>query len=379
MVDAKLVEQLARLETRDSSRLDQRARAFVSIHSDPAYGWHVARAFARAKKTFPVTVIGRDRWLFSAYLMHLNPTAYGRCEVETAFKISQQPDLSAKLKALLITGLGNRIDEHLSLVAEKIRIPRFTVEAFEILFFNVLDRHQDGLYLSSLTYPDGRLVELAEDYFDTTPIADLLLRTAYNSRDIELVSHLACLDRASLAKERFALRESGAEAELEKKMMGNALLMAKLGLLNQRSVGLQRATRLLAARRGPLDTTTVVEDVKAPYLDVDLAAALAAVPPITEADRQDLRASVRPGRSYYSDETGAVFPFDEPIQTTKPVQSADQSAPIVWFPEPIPATWRNKDSDTPVILVARMSEPGLPDHYLADGNIGVPVSEVCFD
>ncbi len=96
-MNRELVEQLARLETRDSSRFDQRARAFVSIHSNPAFGWHVARAFALARKTFPTTVIGRDRWLFSAYLMHLNPAAYGRCEVEAAFEISQQPDFSAKL------------------------------------------------------------------------------------------------------------------------------------------------------------------------------------------------------------------------------------------------------------------------------------------
>jgi hypothetical protein len=56
------------------------------------------------------------------------------------------------------------IDAHLALVAEVTGIPRLTVEAFEILFFNVLDSHQDGLYLSNWAYPRGRLVEFDEDY-----------------------------------------------------------------------------------------------------------------------------------------------------------------------------------------------------------------------
>ncbi len=279
---------------------------------------------------------------------------------------------------MLMTGLGDPIDTHLNLVAEKAGIPRPTVEAFEILFFNVLVRHQDGLYLSSLAYPDGRLVELDEDYFGTTPVTDLLLRAAYNYRDIDPVSRLASMDSTACLRDLSALHAGGAEAELEKKMVGNALLMAKLGLLNQRSVGIQRATTMLAARRGPVAITPVAEELKAPYLDVDLATAIAEFPPITEADRQDLQAAFRPGRSYYSDETGAVFPLDEPDQATIPSEPVDRSNPIVWFPEPIPAMWRNKDSDTPVILVARMSEPGLPDHYLTDKNNGVPVSEVFF-
>ena len=144
-------------------------------------------------------------------------------DVETAFQISQQPCLSAKLKAMLMTGLGHPIDAHLHLVAEVTGIPRRTVEAFETLFFNVLDRHQDGLYLSSLAYPGGRPVEFDEDYFETTPIADLILRAAYNHRDIELISRLAGMTEADCKKELTALRSR--EAELEARIVGNALLL----------------------------------------------------------------------------------------------------------------------------------------------------------
>ena len=75
-VNAKLVERLAQLEARHSSGIAKRAGAFVQIHTEPEFGWHIAKTFAGARVPFPVTVIGRDHWLFSAYLMHLDPVAY---------------------------------------------------------------------------------------------------------------------------------------------------------------------------------------------------------------------------------------------------------------------------------------------------------------
>jgi hypothetical protein len=48
------------------------------------------------------------------------------------------------------------------------------------------------------------------------------------------------------------------------------------------------------------------------------------------------------------------------------------------FPQPVTAIWRNKDSDKPVVLVGKMSAPGLPDHFLTDKNTGIPASEVLF-
>jgi hypothetical protein len=377
-VNAKLVERLARLEPRDSFGIAQEAGAFVQIHSNSAFGWHIARAFARARMPFPVTVTGRDHWLFSAYMMHLDPVAFRSRAVETAFQISQQPGLSAKLKAMLMTGLGDPIDAHLNLVAGKTGIPRHTVEAFEILFFNVLDRHQDGAYLSEIVFPESRIVEQAEDYFETTPIADLILRAAYNRRDIELVSRLAGMSEADCKKELTALRNL--EAELEARIFGNALLIAKLGILNQPSVGLQRATQLLSSGRSRKSKPVEVENQKPHDIAGELAAALAAIPPLTDADRRELRAAARPSRSYLHDDEGNITACDFSDVVPPASQAvADPPEPLVMFPAPINAIWRNKDFDQPVTLVGKMSEPGLPDHYLTAGKNGVPVSEVFFE
>lgn len=377
-VNSKLVERLARLEPTEPSGTPQGASAFSHLHQNAAFGWHIARAFARARVRFPVTVLGRDHWLFQAYLLHLNLSkGFDPCVLE-AHQLNQQSGRSAKLKALLIAGLGSPVDAHLELVAEKTGIPVRTVAAFEILFFNVLDRHQDVFYISNIVYPEGRMVEFDEDYFETTPIQDLILRVAYNSRDIDLVEHLAGMESADCMKALTALRDG--EATLEKQIIGNALLMAKAGMLNQRSVGFQRATTLLAAKHHPpLNTTTDVDGQKAHDLATELASALAAMPTITEVDRQELRAAFHPGRSYWSDDTGKINAFDDDVEVANTSQSVTPSTPMVWFPKPVSAVWRNKDSDRPVILIARMSEPGLPDHYLTNEKSGIPVSEVFFE
>jgi hypothetical protein len=375
-VNTILVERLARLEPRGSSGIVHAAGAIVQIHSNPAFGWYIAKAFARARAMFPTTVIGRDRWLFQAYLMHLNPAASFDPSVLEAYHLSQQP-ISKTLKALLVAGLGKPVDTHLDIVAEKTGISRRTVEAFEVLFFNVLDRCEDGLYLSEIVYPEGHQVEFDEDYFESTPVEALLLRAAYNYRDIDLVSHLAGLDDASFVKELAALPD--AEAKLQAQCIGNALFMSQLGMLNQRSAGMQRATQLLAAGRPPRNKANEADEQEAYDISGELAASLAAIPPITDADRQDVRAASRPGRSYWSDDTGMIYPIDPPEEESNSKHSVDCPAdPVTWFPEPVHALWRNKDHDVPVILVARMSEAGLPDYYLTDKKTGIPASEVVF-
>ncbi len=72
--------------------------------------------------------------------------------------------------------------------------------------------------------------------------------------------------------------------------------------------------------------------------------------------------------------------FAEFSPNPRPPASAPSTpfAPFVKFPDPVSGIWRNKDSDNPVVIVARISEPGLPDHYLTAEGVGLPVSEVFF-
>jgi hypothetical protein len=380
-VNAKLVERLARLQYRNTDDLDKKARASLEIHSSPAFGWRIASTYARARLPFPLTVTGRDRWLFIAYMALLNPAVHSDRHVEEARQIHQNPGTSAKLKALLIAGLGQPVNDHLNIVAEKTGIPRRTVEAFEILFFNVLDRSRDGAYISEIVYPQGRVVEVLEDYFQTASTGDLLIRAAYNHRDIDLVLRLAGMTDEACKKELLALHES--MAKLEGRIMGNALLMTKLGLVNQRSVGLQRATSLLAASRRPPNKADE-EVAQNPHdTSAELAAALEAMPTITEAERRKMHAVARPGMQVFSDEDGTIYTCCDSDNTSggsNPAWPVDPSEPsIERFPEPIHAVWKNKECDQPVVIIARMFQPGMPDYYQTDYKTGIPASEVFFE
>jgi hypothetical protein len=377
-VNAKIIERLSRLEHQSTDDLTKKAGAFVQLHTNAAFGWYIASTFARKRAPFPMTMTGRDSWVFTAYVMLLDPGIHRNRDVEDALQICQDPGASAKLKALLLTGLGQPIDAHLSLVAERTGYPKCTVEAFEILFFNVFDRHQDGLYLSDIVYPETRVVEFADAPFETTPVEDLLLRVAYNRRDIDLVLHLAGMTDADCRKELRSLPESA--LELTSQIMGNALLMTKMSLMNQPSAGMEKATALLAASQKQQSKTGDSEPQKPYDTAGELKAYLASVPPITEADRQDLQAAARPGKSYWHDEDGNVMPLDsdESSPGTKP-PAGTQSYTIVEFPEPISAVWRSQDCDKPVVIVARMSEPGLPVFYKTEDGSGIPASEVFFD
>jgi hypothetical protein len=379
-MNASLVERLAQLQSRNARDLDDKARNRFAIQYNADVGWCMVNTYARERKTFPLPVIGRDRWLFIAYMAILNPAVHSSRDVEDARELRLSPSLSAKLNALLMAGLGQPADEHLSLVAEKTGIPKPTVEAYEVLFFNVLDRAADHAYISHVVYPDSRVVELDEDYFDKTPIADLLLRAAFNHRDIDLVLRLTGMTDEACRQELATLGEQ--QKQLETSIMGNALLMSKMGLLNQRSAGLNRASTLLAASSATPTSVNPPEPEVPHDLAGELAAALASVPPLTPKDRADLRAAARPGSSYWHDEEGNIMPVDyaEFSPNPRPPASAPSAplAPFVKFPDPVSGIWRNKDSDNPVVIVARMSEPGLPDHYLTAEGVGLPVSEVFF-
>lgn len=375
---ADLIEQLTQLQGRNSLDLKEKARARFEIQYNPNVGWRIANTYARDRKKFPFELIGRDRWLFIAYMTLLNPSVHSDRDVEQAREIHQNPGYAAKLNALIMAGLGQPIDAHLQLVSEKAGFPKRTVEAYETLFFNVLDRTADRAYISQIVYPDTRVVELAEDYFGTTPTADLLLRAAYQHRDIDLVLRLAGMTDKACRQEVAAL--STQERQLTDAIMGNALLLSKLGLLNQRSTGLARTTTLLAASSARPGSVSPVESEVPHDLAGELAAALAAVPPLTDDERRSLQAAARPGTSYWHDEDGNIMPFDfADLVPCVSKHSDAPSVPFVKFPEPVSGIWRNQDFDKPVVIVARMSEPGLPDHYLTAENTGIPVSDVFFD
>ena len=229
----------------------QAMEAFLSMYARLGFGHYIANQFATRRLPFPIPMTKRNAWVFKAYLMKLDPFQFHNKHISDAFHMahssSDMPQLGGGLKALLMSFDGNLPSDHISRVASRTGIPRDTVEAFEALHYNVLDRRMDAMYISNEVYPNTRIVEFDDAYFQNSSLGDLLKRAGYNYRDLDLTAYLLGIgDRTYMAK---IAASDNREAELTKHIMGNGLILSRTNLLNQRSVGLSRSSTLLAASR----------------------------------------------------------------------------------------------------------------------------------
>lgn len=257
---------------------DEARAKFIATYSNPAYGWDISMAYASARVVLPATLNGRDHWLFKAYLMRIDSRRWRDADVMGAWALAnlvESRSLKTKVCSLLLSGCGKDPDKHRRAVAEAASIPFRVLEAFDTLFYNVLDRAADAAYLSEQVFPHTRYVSIAEDYLKITGIADLVKRASYNHRDLEMSTYLAGFgDESFMAK---LSARSDREQELTRHLMGNALMLVHAGALNQRSIGLQRAQGLIAASRqsGPTIETPAIADASIFMADA-LKTALAA-------------------------------------------------------------------------------------------------------
>lgn len=256
-----------------TNRADAR---FTAMYSNVAFGWDIATAFAAARVPFPVTVVGRDTWLFKAYMFRLNSHKWDCPEIVDAWALANLPKarmLKTKVCSLLLSGCGQPPDAHRRAVSEATNIPLRTLEAFDVLFYNILDRHKDAAYISEHVYPNTRFVELADDYVKHTDISDLVKRAGYNYRNLKMSTFMTGIGDASFMAKLSARADR--EQELTRHLMGNALLLVHAGALNHRSVGIQRAQTLIAATRqsGQTAEAPTIADAGS-YIADELASAI---------------------------------------------------------------------------------------------------------
>lgn len=227
---------------------------FLSRYSKPNFGYYIASQFAKHRMAFPLALYGRDMWVFRAYLMRLDPWGNFDPFVAEAYQLAQQiegaaPSMGLQLKALLLS-MGPEFEtteKHINYVHKKTGISVPTIDAFEVLFFNVIDRRLEASYISQIVYPQTRMKEYDEDYYNSSTVGELLQRVAHNHGNMDMTAYLAGLGDQSFLQKLAASDDR--ESELTKYLMGNGLIMAHSNLLNHRSVGMNRASNLLAASR----------------------------------------------------------------------------------------------------------------------------------
>lgn len=230
---------------------------FLAKYIKPHFGYYIASQFANRGLPFPVPLLGRDLWVYRAYLMKIDPWKFYDHHILEAYHMArwgqEESALSDILKACLLSfstedgGKHGTPQEHLRTVSLKTGVPYLTLEAFEILFFNVIDRRADYMYLQQEVYPHTRLVEFDEDYLKHSRYTDMIKRVGYNHKDMDLTAYMAGLSDHTFLKGLAASDDR--EANLTRFLMGNGLAMAHVNLLNQRAVGMSRVSNLLAASR----------------------------------------------------------------------------------------------------------------------------------
>lgn len=229
--------------------LDQASARFIVAYKDLSLGWKSARILANSDVAFPCFLSGEDLWVFKAYLYCIdNKKFFNRAVAEArALASNQMSRDNETIRALLIS---DEVDYRY--IANRTGLSLDTIKAYERLFFNIVDRKEDHMFIKNVVYPDGRMVEMFDDYLKNEDLGKILMRTGYNN-GAEHVLHFAGFKSGLL----HSLANGNAmPTQLEALFMANGYLLARNGWLNQRSnaVGLHNARGILqAAKQGGVE------------------------------------------------------------------------------------------------------------------------------
>lgn len=159
------------------------ALPFLHNYSRVMFGWDAAQRFAAAAGEMPVILTGGDIWVYKSWAaMSHGSRVVTSQEMKILtdawnmrFKRSCRPSGIA-VEALLLTP-----DATVESVAEDTGLPYELVEAYEALFYNVIGRRDDYMFLRNIVYPNSRLDEIIPGFLSATHAERLVKRVAYNS------------------------------------------------------------------------------------------------------------------------------------------------------------------------------------------------------
>jgi hypothetical protein len=225
--------------------------SFVDYYTNWSMGWSLSQAFAGARRPFPIVLRGQDQWIMRAYmhgLGHYDPV------IQEAWALHMEPKLKSTADTLRACLIAKDFD--LNVMLECTGLKADVVHAFEKLFFNVLDRKKDALYIRNMAYSKTKLVEMFENYVSNEDAGQLLIRAGFNS-GMAAALELSGLSGRS-AKQQAASAPQLAE-QLEVIMFATAIqsFYAGFGSQADHAVAIERAKSLItAAKAGGVDNAT---------------------------------------------------------------------------------------------------------------------------
>lgn len=233
--------------------------SFVVHYKDLGVAWYLAGEFARQRRGIPLHCLGSTKWLFRA---HAYCCGTKDKVIAHARALGTEPALreeAAVLQSMIIAP-----DAEIHRISRKLGIEADVIHAYEQLFFNVFDRQAEFMYMRNIVYPNGRMVEMFDNYIENETPANLLLRAGFNHGMDEV------LNMAGITRGNLFTGGDGASVlagMLESVFMNNGLMMARAGFVNQAShvEGLKLAAKILTATKA----SGVAADTSSPISNKD--------------------------------------------------------------------------------------------------------------
>ena len=199
------------------------------LYHNPAFGWHVVECLCDLNRDLPIFPEGKLRWLFRALLWKTSPELYGDhpsvVPVIDAWDINSG-EANRATRAVLNAALIAE-DATIEAVAAALNLPVNTVEAYEVLFFDVIGRKDNPMYLRNVAYPNTRLEETLDNYLEETDPDTLLLRIGYN-QGLQQVLLAAGLQGNPAAD----MTEGEAAVQFKDEMLATSIKLVAAGFLN---------------------------------------------------------------------------------------------------------------------------------------------------
>lgn len=220
---------------------------YAQCHKNLQFGWDFAQAMNANEDTpFPAILHGDDLYVWRAYNF-LNGGEDSVIASALQLTLADNVMLANQIKALLVTE-----DITARYIADKLGMPEETIIAYEKLFFNVLDRKRDHAFLAQVIYPEGRLVEAAEDYIERTDVGEILLRAGFNNGAEHILYAMGLSNNPYGHKDVHDIA-----TQLDRTFLSDGCLFAAMGWANQKRNArpiLNARASLVAGKMGKGDT-----------------------------------------------------------------------------------------------------------------------------
>jgi hypothetical protein len=226
------------------SRYDEEVGLWVDAYKDPAFPWHYVKYLVKKNLPLPKFLpADEDGMLLRRAFWHES----GRNKDSLIFAASVLNHRRMRWEREIIQALLLARDVTVQEACKRTGLNAEAVCTYEKLFFNVLDRADDGLFVTNLVYPDGRIPEFFDNYTDNASLGSLLKRAGFRN-GLEDVLFMSGHKESDVAFNQ-AAESNNSPGKLEATLMTLGWMLAKNGFAGVSG----RKVPVLAAARGMIN------------------------------------------------------------------------------------------------------------------------------